>query len=477
MRLMVVAVLALGGAAWAGKKVVVVGAGDCKDAALLGSIKDFHDGARGVLKDDLFEPDVVLHVVRPGATRSLDDLSRQLDTVLALLNAGENARGLDQVADTLAELERVSPLATPWPVVARALVLQAQMFKNLDRTREMADSFRRLLRVDGQYKLDPNSFAPGMLQALETARRELQRGKKAALQVTSTPPGATVFLDGREAGRTPLKVDLSQGLYRVSLVQGDGLSFPHKVNVQRDEVLQVDMAFEGGVAQQGTLCVTSVDDDRLALMLGLAVGAGQTVVVRNTASRGNPPYVTGSLYERGERVRNGGVRPEQLRDLVQYVFTGKPDISASPPVALAPSPAPAVVKAEPGAVSPPGPLALTAPPRVAPVPALRLASYVGLGVGAALGAAGVITFAAGGPDRDELLALREANGGRLPADAVGGLKTLDAVSTNQALTFALVGTGLGVALAGVLGLVLSPAPDTQVAVVPSLTGLGVAGAF
>jgi hypothetical protein len=239
------------------------------------------------------------------------------------------------------------------------------------------------------------------------------------------------------------------------------------------------MAFEAGVAPQPPLCVTASDDDRLPLRLGPTVAAEQTVVVRNVAARGNPPYVTGALYDaRGERVRNAGVRTEQLGDLVLYLFTGKPDIGAAPVV-----PPLAVVAAPPATDRPALPrLAPPEPPSApavgvagstAPYAWVRPASWVSLGVGVALGAAGGVVYALGEPDRAQLASLRQANGGRLPVDATAGLALLDAAAANRAQALTLLGTGAGALVAGAVGLALFPAAEVRVAVGPTAAGAAV----
>jgi hypothetical protein len=280
-------------------------------------------------------------------------------------------------------------------------------------------------------------------------------------------------------GRTPYRLELWPGSYRVALVAGDGQSFPHKVTAGRDEVLQVDMAFEAGVAPQPPLCVTASDDDRLPLRLGPTVAAEQTVVVRNVAARGNPPYVTGALYDaRGERVRNAGVRTEQLGDLVLYLFTGKPDIGAAPVVppqqAVAAAP-PATDRPALPRVAPPTPSApaVGVAGSTAPYAWVRPASWVSLGVGVALGVAGGVVYAIGEPGREQLASLRQANGGRLPADATEGLVLLDAAAANRAQALTLLGTGAGALIAGAVGLALFPAAEVRVAAGPIAAGAAV----
>ncbi len=475
MRAWMLVWVVVAGGAWAGKKTVVVGAGDCKDGVLLASLKEFQDAARLQLKGDALEPDAVLRAVKPQATRSIDDIARQIDTARSLLYGGQNERGLELAQDALAELERASPQVKPWPLTVSALVLQAQMLKNLERFKDSNDAFRRILRIEPTFKLDPDGYPPSTLQALETVRKEVQRSKKGALQIASTP-GALAFVDGRELGKVPLKVELPQGVYRVALTSGEGVSFPRKVTLGREELLQVDLAFEGAVAQQLPLCVSG-ETDSAALKLASSVAAEQVVVLRNSAPRGNPPYVTGTLFDvgRGERVRNAGVHPAQLRDLMLYLFTGKPDIVADerkPPEVAAT--VPREVPPPPRAVEP---AAVTVEP-TAHVSGARVAGFVLLGVGAALAVTGVVLAAAGtSADRASLSLLNDGSGHY--SDTAAAELLLRNIAGTNTVAFTLLGVGAGSALAGVLAIALFPGSATTVAVLPASSGglLTVRGSF
>lgn len=377
------ALVGLGGSALAEKKTLVVGAGDCKDAALLGVVRDFQDLSRGLLRGDLFEHDDVLNRVRPQPTRSLEDLQRQLETARSLVYNAENERALELTKDALAGLERASPQVGPWPVTVDALMLNAQILKNLDRVKGMNEAFRRIVRVAPQFQADPSAWPPSSIRALDAVRKETQHSKKGLLQVSTLAGSpASVFVDGREVGKTPLRLELPQGTYRLSLLSQDAESFPRVVRLGREEAVTVDLAFEGSLTAQMPLCMSG--EDAGAIKLATAVGAGRLVVLRNTAQRHNPPYVSGVLYEvdRGERMRNAGIRPEQLRDLMSYLFTGQPDISNEPP-----------------------PIAATAqPPEMPPLVEVRRTGtqsfpwrsvgYTAVGIGAAAAIAGVIVFAA-----------------------------------------------------------------------------------
>ncbi|MEW5739958.1 MAG: PEGA domain-containing protein [Myxococcota bacterium] len=477
--------------ALAAQRVLIVGAGDCREPVLTTALKEFNDTARPQLKGGLFEPEEVLAIVRPRPAKSVQDLQRQVDSARTLLYGGQNDRGLEVVKQAIGDLELASPQANPWPVLSAALLVQSQLFKNLERTKEMNEAYRRVLRIDPGFKLDPDAYPPSTLQAFEAVRKELAKAKKATLQVQSTPPGASVFIDGRELGKTPAKIPLAPGFYRLALRAGDRESFPRSVEVKKEELVQVDMGFEGAVSLQPPLCVAAPDDDE-ALKLGAAVSADQVIVVRNTASAGNPPYISAVLYDSsGRRERNGGAGRDYASKLATFILTGKGDPQVFAGATEPPKVAAAVVSGQGDNKSPASEQTPTEPVKPAEKPAeppggveakagpsgVRIASYLALAVGGATALVGIIVFGAGAADRDRLAALTTADGKLYPPTNPyyqEALTLMPKVDANRTLAFTLLGAGIGVAAAGALGVFLFPQSSAQVAFFPTTEGGAVA---
>jgi hypothetical protein len=171
-------------------------------------------------------------------------------------------------------------------------------------------------------------------------------------------------------------------------------------------------------------------------------------------------------------VRNAGVRVAQLRDLMLYLFTGKPDIVAEarkPEVAAEPL-APPPVEPSPAATVPAAsPVAAGAKP---------ITGYVFIGLGAALAATGVVVATAGtAADRSTLAGLTNGTGRLSDTDLANA--TMGKIATTNAAAFTLVGLGAGSVLGGVLAMVLFPNTPATVAIVPTAGGggLAVGGAF
>ena len=481
---MVLVVTTVSLVAHAEKKTVVLASGDCADPALVSSAKDFRDSATRMLGSNLMDAETVLDIVRPRALRSLQDIERQLESGRALFYGGQPERA-DEILDRVIEqLDRAPAESAVWPVYSGALILKALVAKNAEKTREMNDAFRHILRVDPGFKLDPDAYPPSALTAFEAVRKEVQRSRKSAIQIrVDSGPAATVFLDGHAVGQTPLKLDLVAGSYRVMLANGAMVSFPHKLDVPRDGKLSIDFAFEGSVSKQPPLCLEG-GSEASAVKLAQLVTAEQVIVLRNTARRGDPAYISGALYNlgTGQQERTGSVQPNLIGNLATFIVTGKPTPGVGSPNDPPPSAPPAVTVAPvangdsnltPGAVTTPEPLSPVAPSKSN---GARIASAVIAGLGGVAIITGIVSYASFAEQRSTFELL--ANGGRLPP--LGGtaeaarrsqaLALLTQIQSNTTLSFALIGGGVGLAAAGLLGVVLFPDSPAQLSVAPSAGG-------
>ncbi len=469
-----------------GEDTVAV-ATDCRNGELLTGMASFHEALKTRWHDELFSPDMVLTLLRPRPALSLEDVQRQVESARTLYYAGQLERALELARQASLELEKISPTVKPWPVTADALLLQGISLKALDRKPEATELFRRVLRVDPAYKLDPDIYTPSTIQLFELLRKELQRTRKAVLQVQSTP-GAEVFVDGRSVGKVPFKGEWVPGSYRVSVAQAEQVSFPHVVTLPKEGALQIDLAFEGALLPQVPLCLASstTPAESLAQKVANAVGA-QNIVVFWKEGRDGPPFYRALILRNGVKDREGGVQvtpgapSAPIDELANFIVTGQGN---------------GIVGRE-GAPTPPAPVenrsenkqfaAVPPPPTVAPSPALspvvevtesnvRVSKVVGfslLGAAVVSAAAGVVVFATASGDRERFAQLTAA--GQLPPVTDSGhrqaLDLMTGIEANRLTTFALVGAGVGLAVSSALTFLLfSQAPRAaSVTVTPVLT--------
>lgn len=476
--LCVVVVAVTSSMAWAGGKTVIVAGGDCSDPALISSAKDFRDAATRLLGGQLMEPEGVLDIVRPRPTRSVQDIDRQVESAKALFYGGQPDRALELVERALVELERAPPDAKPWPATQAALVLQALVQKSLEHPKEMNDAFRRLARIDPSFKLDPDAHPPSALAALEAVKKELARARKATLQVrVDAGPAATVYVDGFAMGATPLKLELPPGTYRISLAAPGMLSFPHRVELPRDSKLNVDLAFEGALGLQAPLCLATADDGS-AIKLAQLVAGDSVIILRNTAKRSSPPFISGAVFDlgNGQQERGGSVIPGLIAKLATFLITGKEQegiLLSGPQGEKQPEPARVEPAPLPAQQAPPPPSAIVSVPAPA---SSRVAPFTLIGVGGAAIVGGVIGYVAGEWERARLTGITLGNG-KLPLTSleVGreALERMTSIDTIRSLCFGLIAGGAGTAISGALLLWLFPSSPASVALSPTPGGASV----
>lgn len=487
----------------AAPKTLVVGAGDCQSVELVTGLNDFSDALREQLKTDLYEPDVVLDIVRPRPTRSLEDVERQIESARTLFYNGQLERALDLLRQALAELERAPIAGQPWKVTSQALALQGVVLTMLNKKPEAADSFRRVLRVEPAHALSRDEFTPSVIAQFEGHRRELARQKRATMTVQSTPPGAEVLIEGKVMGVTPLKLDLAPATYRLAARAGERVSYLRVVSVPRDGQVQVDLAAEGALSTQAPLCLAASEKlaEAAALKLANTVTADDLLMVRLEGRKGEPGRFVASRYEirSGSMVREGRVQaPSRGKPafgaLATFLLTGQgsslivspeapasarpaqPQAAAGPSSTSKSSSTPSASSQAPLEPMPPPP----PPPAVearGPISAGRVASFALMGAGVASLAGGVVAWLSGDADRTSLASLLV--NGRLPEpSAPTHRQALDAIArngSNQTLTFALLGAGVGLAAAGLVSFFAFPAEPVSVTALP--LGGGGGGVF
>nr|WP_228530948.1 MULTISPECIES: PEGA domain-containing protein [Myxococcaceae] len=369
----------------------------------------------------------------------------------------------------------------------------------MGRFGEADESFRHVLRLAPNYRLDVNYFAPSTRAAFEKVRKGLQALAPTLLQVGSTPAGAEVYLDGVAVGRTPFKGSFPPGPYQLQVVKGAGRSFPRPLQLPEGGTAleqQVDLGFEGSVQAGQPLCLQgregTADPLRPAVKLGALLGVEEIVVLRLQRQLGGPGWVTASLLnaQGGQRVREGSLKTgagagaeadAALADLALFIVTGQgaPGVVQGPAqLVQAPAPppppaaAPALAAAQARTPADPGQAAKRRQ-------VLRVGSYVAGGAAlAAFTTAGVL-YERSQAER-EVLALRAPDGVLRADDVPGAQLYRDLQSRGRTITGLVVGGGVA-ALAGGALYFFSREPEGHLQVsaglAPDAMGVQVHGQF
>jgi tetratricopeptide (TPR) repeat protein len=491
---------------------MVVASGECKDLELSSHAKAFHDALKARQ-----EPDAVLssaafseRLFAP-ATKSFEDLQRQLDAAQDHFYEARYSRAEQAIHEALKEISRLPVGEARWQLYAHAQLLHALNYRSMGKVKESDAAFLNVLRLKPQHKLDPALYAPSIRQAFDKVRGELARAQKVTLSVKSTLPASDVYLDGLKVGQTPLTVEVLAGTYDITVMKGSASSFPRQVQAQgSDTPILIDLAYEGAVIASPFPCLASSSkaDERTlshAVRLGGTLGVEEVILVRLERPSSGPNWFAATVLnvEGGQKVREGGFKTQGLEApadalsaLVDFVTTGKappnlvvPNTNGNAPWAQPfPSRDVPLVSADPDFSAPdrlteggvPHPAAGSRP-RAGATSGLRKASYVALGAGvAALGGAGVVRLLA----QKDLDALKERlnASGRINPDDAEALRLRDSLaSKGNLLTGLLVGSGAALTTGAVLFLVspsnAPPPVSVGVSAGPEGASASVSGSF
>jgi len=216
---------------------------------------------------------------------------------------------------------------------------------------------RALVQLEAALRADPllappaGVYPPRMRQLLELARHDVRTAGAGSLTIRSTPAGATVRIEGRVLGATPLVLDRSIpfGRYRVWLELAGRRSRTRSIEVgSRAVTLDVDLGFEGAIdATTGGLRAVgpALLTDSELIETGHVLDVEQLVATGYAEYEGSH-WVYAALYDvaAGTALRRGAVRvtghdgvdePTMLAALADFLVT-----SGATPSAIATAPVP-----------------------------------------------------------------------------------------------------------------------------------------
>ncbi|MFL5353487.1 PEGA domain-containing protein [Archangium sp.] len=472
--MVVVLALALGGAAGAAPRRVVVASGDCKDAELSSQTKALYDTLVARPGENVLTAADFAERLFPQPSGSFEDIQRQLEAAQGQFYEARYAKAAQALDEVLRQVARLPVGEAHWKLYVDTQLLQALNQRAMGHVKESDDAFRNVLRLDARYTLDPDYYTPSTCQAFDKLRRELTKGKKVRLSVKSTLPASEVFLDGRSVGQTPLTLEVPAGTYELTVKKGEAVSFPRQLPVQGEETpVLVDLAYEGAISANPFPCLASSAEGEQslshAIRLGGTLGVEEVIVVRLERASSGPKWLAATVLnvEGGQKLREGGFKTqgleapaESLAALVDFVTTGKaqPSVVVAQDDTQAPWEKPSTSGA---AFTPTSELAA----KSGAVRPLRVASYVTLGAGVAgLAGVGVLRLAI----QQDSQALKDghhlnAKGNIDASDAEGRAilgRMADKVRVHNAL---LIGSGAALATGAVM-FFLSPAQPPPVTV-------------
>ncbi|MCI0573973.1 MAG: PEGA domain-containing protein [Myxococcaceae bacterium] len=169
------------------------------------------------------------------------------------------ARALEDYAGAAAHMEDVSEVADAWTL--RAAVQYAA-----GRDAEAEASLTRALALAPGRRLPLTLTSPLFAREVERLRQAVRGGPHGRVVIESTPPGATVAVDGVAYGATPLRLkDVPPGthLWRVRLPSGEWVGGTVEVTASKEARVQAEAAGTSPDARIATLLARNRLDTEL----------------------------------------------------------------------------------------------------------------------------------------------------------------------------------------------------------------------
>ena len=479
----VVCALLLGPAALAAPRMAVVAVGSCADPHLERDARLLTDLVRDRVGTQALAQEEFRRRVGSPPTATLEEVRRTLARAEALFYADRPQESLTLLEQLTVDLARLPPGADRWAIYASTELLRGVALSALKRRDASDDAFRQVLRLQPGYRMSAASYSPALRARFEKLRQEQAHAPRVKLTVTSTPPGATVFLDGLPAGQTPLARELPPGLYQLLVGQSGGLSLPHVLALRDDLAFNVDLAFERSLPATRALCLQSTGDSPgtlpvgNALKLGLLLELEQLVLVRLDRQLPASTVLIATVLDvpTAQRTREGWLRvsnpasvPDGLAELATFAVTGEAseriNVEGLGPAAVT-------------AASPPGP-PLSMTEQVVPGRTWRTPTGITVAAAGAVGLSLGVVFLVQGNQAANEFNSRYQNGAAPPPGEAASTQSLGSEATSkQSLGVVLISVGAA-AVAGGLALWLTDAPGTpgaHAALVVTPTSLALAG--
>jgi hypothetical protein len=160
-------------------------------------------------------------------------LDNAVAAALARYQEGDFARAIEKADDAIGRFESKLAFAAggPWPSYAQALVVKALALKKLGKEADVDAPFLKMASTMPAAVPDAAIAPAKLVERHAQLLAGLKAKARVQLDVSSTPPGATVIVDGTARGQTPVVVrDLLPGTHFVRL-EADGDHIDKKVDV------------------------------------------------------------------------------------------------------------------------------------------------------------------------------------------------------------------------------------------------------
>ncbi len=164
----------------------------------------------------------------------------------------------------------------------------------------------QVIRLEPDRKLDAERFPPVFLRIFDNLGGKLRGAPRGSIQVTGAS-GATVFLDGRELGKSPLQInDVIKGRHFLAVVPASGDVWADRIEVRPNDTAKVSPDLGGGGGPGGELAAllsrNALDEVAVSKALSLADSAkADFVVLGGVHKEGDTIVVSSHLLNTSNR--------------------------------------------------------------------------------------------------------------------------------------------------------------------------------
>ena len=178
-------------------------------------------------------PAAEMERLRTGAEKpaNVRAAAQALNEAKELLAAGQIKPAAKKLAAARGVLDPLRPQLRDYSLLTSTLLYSAVISMNIGDKRTSASTFGDLARLRPDFRIDPAEFPPAVIEAFEKARQAEAKLAKGRMVVTTTPPGAQVFVDEVARGVTPLTVPASPGTHFVRVALDGHLGVTQTVTV------------------------------------------------------------------------------------------------------------------------------------------------------------------------------------------------------------------------------------------------------
>ena len=446
-------------------RLLVVGQGDCGVAQvdytrrLLDEVSAF-DGRV------LSEQEVVTRLLAPVQV-SVGQIESHVGEALRQFRNGQFVAAKRALEDARRLVDSLPPSVERQALMVGIAVRLGQVYRALGLEDEKREIWRQLVRLKPDHRLDEDEFAPSLRTDFENVRQDVIKQPRNQVWITSTPPGANVWVGGFKMGQTPLTLSLTTpARYEVLLENGGQWSLRHLLSTPVRVELSVNLPVENALRAPGPCLQADArhpEEQRVRDVLSLSAlfDVEQVIVVRLRRDRLKQTQLTATLYDvkAKKELRHGGLpaadvesgrglQPGGLRDLSRYLITGSQEgqhLVVAPAESKGPDESAAPHAAE---LAPDAGEDLQVQAHRSPT--LRIGSYGAFGLcGAAVMTAAVVRVIAE-PERQSLKE-RLLEDGALNQDDPESFRLHDALVTKGHIaTVALITAGVSAATGAVL---------------------------